>query len=89
MLSDKEIYKTKCLPEDTPHQKGLAEDISMGYTAKPIPTIIILVFLGFAFGLTNLLVIATYILAIEAVAIVTTGLTTLVVSVYRLVKDRD
>ncbi|MGR8825898.1 hypothetical protein [Leuconostoc mesenteroides] len=53
----------------------------------PIPTIIILVFLGFAFGLTNLLVIATYILAIEAVAIVTTGLTTLVVSVYRLVKD--
>lgn len=55
----------------------------------PIPTIIILVFLGFAFGLTNLLVIATYILAIEAVAIVTTGLTTLVVSVYRLVKDRD
>jgi len=53
----------------------------------PLPTIIILVFLGFAFGLTNLLVIATYILAIEAVAIVTTGLTTLVVSVYRLVKD--
>lgn len=52
----------------------------------PVPTIIILVFLGFAFGLTNLLVIATYILAIEAVAIVTTGLTTLVVTVYRLVK---
>lgn len=37
MLSDKEIYKTKCLPDSTPHQKGLAEDISMGYTAKPIP----------------------------------------------------
>lgn len=44
----------------------------------PIPTIIILVFLGFAFELTNLLVIATYILAIEAVSIVT---------VIRVVKD--
>lgn len=53
----------------------------------PIPTIIILVFLGFAFGLTNLLVIATYILAIEAVSIVTAGLTTLVVTVIRIVKD--
>jgi len=63
--------------------------IVIGTVLLSIPTIIILVFLGFAFGLTNLLVIATYILAIEAVAIVTTGLTTLVVSVYRLVKDRD
>jgi len=61
--------------------------IVIGTVLLSIPTIIILVFLGFAFGLTNLLVIATYILAIEAVAIVTTGLTTLVVSVYRLVKD--
>lgn len=53
----------------------------------PIPTIIILVFLGFAFGLTNLLVIATYILAIEAVSIVTAGLITLIVTVIRVVKD--
>ncbi|MCM6836088.1 hypothetical protein [Leuconostoc mesenteroides] len=37
MLSDKEIYKTKCLADSTPYQKGLAEDMSMGYTAKPIP----------------------------------------------------
>lgn len=37
MLSDKEIYKTKCLPDSTSHKKGLAEDMSMGYTAKPIP----------------------------------------------------
>lgn len=37
MLKDKEIYKTMCLPEDTPHHKGLSEDMSMGYTAKSIP----------------------------------------------------
>lgn len=66
---------------------GILIVIGITLLSIPIPTIIILVFLGFAFGLTNLLVIATYILAIEAVAIVTTGLTTLVVSVYRLVKD--
>lgn len=66
---------------------GLLIVIGTVLLSIPIPTIIILVFLGFAFGLTNLLVIATYILAIEAVSIVTAGLTTLVVTVYRLVKD--
>lgn len=55
----------------------------------PVPTIIILVFLGFAFGLTNLLVIATYLLAIEGVAVVTVGLTTLIVTVIRLVGDSN
>lgn len=66
---------------------GLLIVIGTVLLSIPIPTIIILVFLGFAFGLTNLLVIATYILAIEAVSIVTIGLTTLIVTVYRLVKD--
>ncbi len=69
------------------NKTGLLIVIGTVLLSIPIPTIIILVFLGFAFGLTNLLVIATYILAIEAVSIVTVGLTTLIVTVIRAVKD--
>jgi len=69
------------------NKTGLLIVIGTVLLSIPIPTIIILVFLGFAFGLTNLLVIATYILAIEAVSIVTAGLITLIVTVIRVVKD--
>lgn len=34
---DKQCYIDACLPDTTPHDKGLAEDMSMGYIAKPIP----------------------------------------------------
>lgn len=34
---DKQCYIDACLPDTTPRDKGLAEDMSMGYIAKPIP----------------------------------------------------
>lgn len=71
------------------NRTGLIIVIGTVLLSIPIPTIIILVFLGFAFGLTNLLVIATYLLAIEGVAIVIVGLTTLILTVIRLVRDSN
>lgn len=47
-----------------------------------IPIIFILVFIGFAFGLTNLLVIATYMFAIEGVVTLVAFVVTLIVKLW-------
>lgn len=47
-----------------------------------IPTIIILVFIGFAYNLVNLLIIATCILAVDCVVTVTACVVTAIVKLW-------
>lgn len=58
--------------------------IVVGLTALllTLPTIVILVFLGFAYSLVNLLIIATWILAIDAVISVTACVVTAIVKLW-------